>query len=740
MAVVAGVGYVAWLDYEIRTLFEGKRWSEPATVYARPLELYTGRALTPGELVTELRAANYGETGDGSRAGTWSRRGRTVDLTTRAFDYWDGSEPSRQLRVGFAGGRVETIQRRPSGEALPLVRVDPATIGAIAPTRREDRLLVQLDEVPATLIGGLLAVEDRAFHRHFGISPSGIARAALANLRAGRIVQGGSTLTQQLVKNLYLSSEQTLARKLNEAVMAVLLEMRYDKRTILETYLNEVFLAQDGNRAIHGFGLAAPYFFGRPLAQLSVDQQALLVAMVKGPTRYNPRRHPERAKRRRDVVLGVMADNGVISPEAARAARGRPLGVLDERASARHDYPAFMDLVQRHLQRDYRREDLQTAGLRVFTTLSPRAQDAAERAVLQKLEGRPDGLEAAVVTVNADSGEVTALVGGRKPQFAGFNRALDAHRPIGSLIKPAIYLAALERPSGWGLGSVLEDSPLRLEDARGETWTPRNFDREFRGDVLLVDALTHSYNIPAIRLGMDVGVTAVTDVMRRLGQDAPRSAYPSYMLGTAELSPLDVARMYQVFAGDGFRTPLRAVRAVSDDEGGRLKRYPLEPERVIEDEPLYLINHALQRVMREGTGQGAYNVIPRDRDLAGKTGTTSDNRDSWFAGFSGDVVGVAWMGRDDNGTTGLTGSTGALPLWAETMAALSGRGFRQERPENVVPVWVDAETGRRTHEACTGARQLPYHRGHEPEQWTECGRRHAQQNDNGGGWLRGWFR
>ena len=740
LSLVATLAYGAWLDHNVRSQFEGKRWSIPATVYARPLELYAGRALTPDQLLTELAAAGYREIPAADRPGSWSRNGNAVRLTTRAFDHWDGHEPSVSLEVRFGDGHIQSLQRPGSAHAPSLARVDPAQIGAIAPTRREDRLLVQLDDVPVTLIGGLLAVEDRQFHRHHGLSPSGIARAAVANIRAGRIVQGGSTLTQQLVKNFYLTGEQTLSRKLNEAIMAVLLELRYDKRDILETYLNEVFLAQDADRAIHGFGLAAPYFFGEPLPDLPVEHQALLIAMVKGPSYYNPHRHPQRARERRNLVLRVMAESGVLGEDEARAAQEQPLGLISRHSAPRHNYPAFMDLVQRHLQRDYRREDLQTEGLRVFSTLSPLAQSAAEQAAKARLAGQSDALELGVVTLEVDSGEVTALIGGRDAQFAGFNRALDAKRPVGSLIKPAVYLAALERPARWGLGSLLDDSPIELEDEQGKVWSPRNFDETHRGDVLLVDALAHSHNVPTVRLGMDVGVTAVTDVVRRLGQVAPRRAYPSYLLGTAELSPLEVAQMYQVFAAEGFRVPLRSVRAVSDGQGAPLKRYRLATERVVAPESVYLLNYALQRAMREGTGSIAYSVLPRSLALAGKTGTTNDYRDSWFAGYSGDTLGVVWLGRDDYGTIGLTGATGALGVWAETLAQLSARGFNPARPQDVERVWIDRDTGKRSHDRCDGAVELPYVVGHEPERWTECGRReHERGDESDGSWLRRWF-
>lgn len=741
LLLLPGAGYVIWLDHTVRTQFEGKRWAVPATVYARPLELYVGRSLTPAQLGTELDALGYRQAEDTRRPGTWRRSGTGVELSTRPFAFWDGAEPAQRIRVTLSGDRVSVLRNADGGD-LALVRLDPAVIGHIYPGHREDRLLVRLDQVPATLVAGILVVEDREFFRHFGLSPGAIARAAIANLRAGRVVQGGSTITQQLVKNFYLSSDRSYWRKFNEAIMAVLLELRYEKEDILETYLNEVYLAQDGDRAIHGVGLAAQYFFGQELERLSLEQQALLIALIRGPSYYHPNRHPQRATARRNLVLEVMAEQGVISSDQARVAAERPLDVLPARRGPRDTYPAFMDLVQRHLQRDYRREDLQSEGLRIFTTLAPSIQRATEQAIGRGLRDRPTELEAAAVMVDVDSGEVTALVGGRNPRYAGFNRALDARRPVGSLIKPAVYLAALDQPSRWGLGSRLEDLPLTLTDERGRPWEPRNFDREFRGEVLLVDALAHSYNIPTIRLGQELGLSTVGRAVERLGVPTPRTLYPSYLIGTGELSPLQVAQMYQTLASGGYRTPLRAVRAVTEQDGTPLNRYPLAVDRAFEPASVQLVNLALVEAMQRGTGRSAANLLPPGLVVAGKTGTTDETRDSWFAGFGEDVLGVVWLGRDDNTPTGFTGSSGALPIWALAMADIRPRPYSTELAPELELIWVDTATGRRSAEGCDGARALPYQAGAAPEEWTRCGERHAQREERTGvgNWIRGLFR
>ncbi len=725
--LLATAALAAWsvsLDRAVRAQFEGKRWAVPATVYARPLELYAGLSLDAGQLREELAALNYRQRADARGSGTWHARDDEFVLGTRAFNFWDGAEPARRVRVRLGDERVLAVTDADSGEALPLVRLDPARIGNIFPAQhREDRLLVRLDEVPDTLVAALLAVEDADFHDHFGLSPSGIARAAAANLRARRVVQGGSTITQQLVKNFYLSSDRTMARKLREAIMAVLLERRYDKDDILETYLNEVFLVQDHERAIHGMGLASRHLFGEPLAQLPIEQQALLVAMINGPSYYHPRRHPERALARRNLVLDTMAHHGIVSADDAERASARPLGVAGTGGAPRLSHPAFMGVVQRHLRRDYRAEDLQSEGLQIFTTLAPSVQAAAESALVRQLGTDDPHLQAAVVITDVGSGEVLALIGDRNPRFAGFNRALDARRPVGSLIKPAVFLAALQEPSRFGLGSLLDDAPLALEQPRQPTWAPRNYDREFRGPVMMVDALAQSLNVPTVRAGLEVGLPAVQATVERLGAPVTQTAHPSYLIGTGEFTPLEVAQMYQTLASGGFRTPLRAVRAVTTQDGRPLNRYPLSTAQAFEPGPVHLVNSALVAAMRDGTGRTARRWLSEDLQLAGKTGTTDQGRDSWFAGFGDDLLGVVWLGRDDFSPAGLTCARNALPVWADTMRQLRPAPLALAPPDGVETVWIDSLTGLRSAQGCDHARALPYLGGHAPEAWTDCGER-----------------
>lgn len=738
LLVALGGVYTYWLNRRIVNEFEGKRWAIPARVFARPLELYPGARLDPENFLIELQAAGYRESASVEQPGSYTREGDTFRLHTRAFRFWDGGEPSRILSVRFDGDRMAAVRDAREGTTLPLARLDPARIANIYPAQREDRILVRLDQVPRPLVEALIAIEDRRFLQHHGISLVGIARAIIADLRAGRWVQGGSTLTQQLVKNYFLSNERTLWRKLNEAVMAILLELHYSKREILQAYLNEVYLAQDGNRAVHGFGLASRYYFDKPLAQLSLDQQALLVGLVRGPSYYNPRKYPERARARRNRVLDAMLGQGFAASAEIQRAKRRELGVVSRPRTSDTAFPAFMDLVKRHLRRDYHYEDLTSEGLLIFTTLAPSVQRAAEQALADQARHWLPGTEGAVVVVGVDDGEVEALVGGRDPRYAGFNRALDARRQVGSLIKPAVYLTALTRPQRFGLGSLLQDTPVTLKNADDQLWTPRNYDRKRHGAVPLWAALAHSYNVPTVRLGLDVGLRAVADTIQRLGGRVPDTVYPSLLLGAVQLTPIEVTQMYETIASGGFRTPLRAVRAVMTPDYKVLSHYPLEVSRVFEPGPIYLLRYGMQQVVRQGTARGLSRWLPPQLDVAGKTGTTDDTRDSWFAGFTGQRLGVVWIGRDNNGQTGLTGSSGAMKVWGEMLAQLPLRALQPDRPESVQEAWIDERTGALAASYCEHAVQLPYIRGSAPDGTSQC-IRSASEVDRAVNWVRRLF-
>ncbi len=716
--VVCVLGLI-YVDARITATFTDKMWELPAKVYARPLELFVGADIGPTNFAYELQQLGYRNKSQLRSPGDMSHYKNTFRIYTRGFSFPDEREIARQVEVVFSAGKV--TQLTVEGQGINLMRLDPIQIGGIYPSQGEDRVLAQLQDIPITLREALLAVEDRDFYQHWGFSFTGIARAAFNNLRSGKVVAGGSTITQQLVKNYYLSPERTLIRKLREVVMAVLLELHYSKDQILESYINEIYLGQEGPRSLHGFALAARHYFDTPLDQLGLHQQALMVGMIKGPSLYNPKRNPQRAKRRRRVVLGVMVEQGIISQEHATIANSMPLG-LNARERPRNSYPAYLDLVRRQLRLEYRDEDLTSLGLSIFTSFDPilqRQLELSSETVMEQLDPGGD-LQAAAVVTRFDTGEVAALVGGRRVRYAGFNRALDARRPAGSLLKPAVYLAALEQPKKYTLATLLRDSAVNVAGPGEQVWQPRNFDRLSHGTVLLHTALAKSYNLATARLGMDIGLDGVVDMLRRLGINGTIPQVPALTLGAGEYSPMDIAAMYQTIAAGGFQIPQRSIRDIVDARGVPLKRYPLEYDRTVSLPAVHLLHYAMREVVREGTGRGVYNYLDHSFDVAGKTGTTNNGRDSWFAGFSGDLMTVSWIGHDNNDATGLTGASGALKVWAHFMARASKRSLRYRMPDGVETHWISNDTGLLSGKGCPDARLLPFISGSEPRKNADC--------------------
>jgi penicillin-binding protein 1B len=521
----------------------------------------------------------------------------------------------------------------------------------------------------------LLANEDRQYYSHFGVNPMGIARAMISNLRAGRVVQGGSTLTQQLVKNYYLTSDVTLSRKFTEMIMAMLLEFHYSKDEILQAYFNEVYMGQAGNRAIHGFGLASQYFYGRPLHELDLHQLAMLIAVNNGPSFYNPIRHPKRSLKRRDLVLNTMLEQGVIElPEHQQAIKATSLISPTAASAATLSYPSFMGLVRKDLQADYQQDDLLSHGLQIHTTLNPRIQETLEKAMRSELAAiekrksiKSGSLQVAAVVIRTDNGEVAAMLGDRNTSFSGYNRALNARRPVGSLLKPFVYLTALERPESYSLASLVRDEPVSVSQKGSPDWRPQNYDGLPHGEVMMVDALSRSYNLATVNLGMELGVENVSRTIRRVGYHQKFSELPSVLLGAVPMSVVEISQLYLTLASAGFKTPVKSIRSVLSGDNEPLNHYSLDIEQVIEPQFVSLINYALQDVVRNGTARNVLTGFKYDYGLAGKTGTTDDYRDSWFAGFSGNYLTVVWVGRDDNKPTKLTGASGAAKIWAKAM-------------------------------------------------------------------------
>ncbi|MBF0289922.1 MAG: penicillin-binding protein 1B [SAR324 cluster bacterium] len=714
--VVAAVfyRYLSELDEKVQQQFAGKRWALPTSIYGRPLEIYPGMRIRMKELLYELSFMQYQSSRHVKVPGDYRAHRSTIELKTRPFPQDAHKEPSRHLKLRFDSERLVTMTDLSSQKSIDIIRLNPPLIGRFYPKHGENRVLVQLSEVPSTLVQMLIATEDRKFYEHIGIDVSAILRATVKNIQEMRVVQGASTLTQQLVKNFFLTREQTLRRKFEEVFMAMLLEWHYEKEEILEAYLNEVYLGQDGEHAIHGVAQGSYFYFGRPLQELQLHQQALLVSVLKGPSQYNPRRFPKKALLRRNLILSMMASGNTIEENLLVRSAAKPLEIVKKVHSSESYFPAFLELVKRQLLEEYAETDLQSEGLQVYTTFDPQLQRKMETAIqnkLKQLEAKyripPNTLETASILTDTSSGELLAMVGGRHFRFPGFNRALDAKRPIGSLIKPVVYLSALSKANDYHLMSMLDDSPLDMV-INGKKWQPQNYDRIFRGSVPFYKSLAHSYNVPSIRLGLEVGLESIEHMLKQLGFQRAVKLFPSSLLGTLEMSVFEVGQMYYSLASGGFVTPIQTIRSVSTQAGIPLKRYPLAIEQTLDVVPVYLLNVALKSVLEEGTGKKLKKILPKYLEAAGKTGTTNDLRDSWFAGYTGDRLAVVWIGKDNNQPTKLTGSSGAMMVWGDIIKSIPNKSLQLHQPENVEWLTVDQHTGALTDDECPNAIRVPF--------------------------------
>ncbi|KGT88281.1 bifunctional glycosyl transferase/transpeptidase [Erwinia typographi] len=692
--IVVMAVYGVYLDSQIRSRIDGKVWQLPATVYGRMVNLEPGMSYSKKEMIALLEGTQYREVTKMTRPGEFTVQANSIEMIRRPFDFPDSKEGQIRAKLSFSGDSLNEIKNLDSGRDFGFFRLDPRLITMLQSPNGEQRLFVPRAGFPDLLVDTLVATEDRHFYTHDGISLYSIGRAFLANITAGRAVQGGSTLTQQLVKNLFLTNERSLWRKANEAYMALIMDARYSKDRILELYLNEVYLGQAGNDQIRGFPLASLYYFGRPVDELSLDQQALLVGMVKGASLYNPWRNPKLALERRNLVLRLLQQQKVIDQELYDMLSARPLGV-QPKGGVITPQPAFMQMVRNELQAKLGDKVKDLSGVKIFTTLDSVSQDAAEKSVeegipaLRKQRGLKD-LETAMVVVDRFSGEVRAMVGGSDPQFAGYNRALQARRSIGSLAKPATYLTALSQPDKYRLNTWIADNPIALKQPNGQVWKPENDDRRFSGQVMLVDALTNSMNVPTVNLGMTLGLPQVIDTWTKLGVGKDQlHPVPAMLLGALNLTPIEVAQAFQTIASGGNRAPVSALRSVIAEDGTVLFQSFPQAERAVPAQAAYLTLYTMQQVADHGTARALGARYPKAH-LAGKTGTTNNLVDSWFAGVDGKEVAITWVGRDNNQPTKLYGASGAMQLYRRYLDNQAPMPLMPTPPEDIAPMSVDS--------------------------------------------------
>ncbi|MCZ4335931.1 penicillin-binding protein 1B [Shewanella colwelliana] len=701
--------YSIYLDQIIARKFEGQKWHLPAQVFSRSMALYPGAAVSHGQLIAELKLLGYRKVANPRQVGEFSASKTKVDLWRRPFLHPQGSQGEQRVMITFDGLGVESVARHDDKRQMAVFHLEPVLLDRMITGDGEDRLFVPTEKMPQAIVDALILVEDRSFYQHHGVNPFAIVRAAMVNISAGRTVQGGSTLTQQLAKNFFLSSERSLIRKVREALMAIIIDFRYDKDEILEAYLNEVYMGQDKSRAVHGMGLASQFYFGRPIAELTLPQQAFLVAAIKGPSYYNPWRYPARAQERRDLVLRLLMEAEQLSVAQYKAAVESPLGLRKFDKPVHQKLPAFFAVVRHELNQRFGNALLQQSGIKVYTTLDPMAQEAAEKAVastMKQLSQRDKALQVGMVLTDKYSAGIAAMVGDKVPSYQGFNRAVEIRRPIGSLVKPFVYATALSQGNKYTLATPLKDEPITLKNGQGKTWSPQNVDKKFTGQVPLLTAFKRSMNVPTVNLGMAIGTSAVATTLDKAGWTDKIPEYPSMLLGAINGSPLMVAQAYQTLADNGRYRQLSAVTHVLDMDNNPLQGAGLSSSQAIDVGSDFLVQHAMTQVVASGTARRLGQAFP-GVTLAGKTGTSNDSRDSWFAGFDERNVAAIWVGLDDNGKTGLYGSSGAMAVYQAFLKNRAPISLRRTPVNGVVQGYFDATSGAAMERDCGNVMALP---------------------------------
>jgi len=718
------------LDAVVVEKFNGRRWNFPSRIYSDAFLIYPGLDVRAAGLVERLQRLNYrAADSEPLRKGDFRRTPTGLDIYLRDFSYPGEQVEDRLVHLAIDRDIVIGMRDLRSDQEVYSLQLEPELISGLYESTWEERREVPLNALPRQLVRAVILTEDRRFYSHRGVDPIGIARAFLTDVRQGEVVQGGSTLTQQLMKNFFLSDERTVHRKGKEAVMAVLAERRYSKDEILENYLNEIYLGQNGLQGIFGVWEASQFYFARPPQELTLGDIALLAGLIRAPNALSPFRRPERARARRDTVLRLLLDNGEISHDEYNAAIGEPLHVAAAHARS-NAAPYFVDFLREDLSHNYPRDVLTSEGLGIFTSLDVQLQQFAAEAVsngLTDLERRyprlaqraGDGrLQAALIALRPQTGAIVAMVGGRDYESTQFNRAVHAQRQPGSIFKPFVFLAAFDAARD-AETPITPTTPVLDEPFEwqydGGTWQPANYRDMYFGQVTARRALELSLNAATSRIANRVGLDAVLTLAQRIGIDSPLPPFPSVVLGAAEVTPLEVAQAYAVIANQGLKASVRGASKVVDRQGQIVERRPLAVERTVSAGAAYMVTHLMEGVLDRGTGRGV-REHGFNRPAAGKTGTTNDARDAWFGGFTPNLLAVVWVGFDDNTPLGLTGAEAAVPIWTDFMqratAAAPPAAFQP--PTGVALVRIDPYTGGIATPACPETIIEAFWRGQEP--------------------------
>jgi penicillin-binding protein 1B len=662
---IVGATMYRWAEGEVERGLEGPVWTVPGHVWSGPIEVWPGLAYTPEQLAADLSSAGYARVAKAGQPGDFQVSSDAVIVNGRAESGPGYSVKGGEVLVTFTEGKIRSVT--PTGRAS----FAPAALATIRGPDNENRSPVPLDRIPKNVRNAVLAMEDARFYEHPGIDPLGIARALWVDLTAQEFQQGGSSLTQQVAKNLFLSQERSAERKLREALLSLALEQRLGKDEILRLYLNEIYLGQVAGSSICGMDAAARAYFGKPIERVSLGEAATLAGIISAPNAYSPARYPDKAVERRDLTLSRMVDIGAIDAKAAAEAKKEPL--VTHLTAAGKLGPWAVDHAVEAVEAKVGEGSVARDALEVRTSISPPLQRAAEAAVKDGLaelvaaNPKLAGVQAALVAVRARDGAIVALVGGTDYAESLWDRAYGAERQIGSTIKPLTMLAAFEADGSLSPAFHLDDAPIeRAHD--GKTWTPANYDGTFLGPVSLRRAIASSRNIPAVLLAERVGMGELKKRWRALGL-SKATDYPSAALGGFGATPVQLAGAYAVFATDGAYHEPWLVRAATDPSGDlRVDDPPAKSTVRYTDRATFLSRDVMREVMRTGTGKSAakYGV---GNGAAGKSGTTDAYKDAWFVGVSGPYSVAVWVGFDKGKPVGLTGSQAALPTWARFVAA-----------------------------------------------------------------------
>jgi penicillin-binding protein 1B len=724
-----------------------------ARIYAAPMHIYMGEALTVVDMANHLQRAGYSELDVTGTPGRYILHGNEIEIRPSADSYFGAKN---RLVIDFTAAGIQKIRPMDTGGALDSAEVEPELLTSLFDSTREKRRAISYNDIPRILRDAVLSVEDRRFFEHPGFDPVRILGAAWADLRHGARVQGGSTISMQVARSFFFNSDRTIRRKIAETVVALELEHRFTKQQIFELYANEIYLGNRGSFAIHGFGEASLAYFNKDLREVSLPEAAFLAGIIHAPNRYSAsERRPERAVEARDRALLAMTENKAITPEQAQGAKKNPLQIVGSGLEG-STAPYFVDMVKDHLLDRFSEADLLSQSFRVYTTLDPELQRAASQAVdigaknidtqlarryaKWRKEGQPaPQAQIAMVVLDPHTGEIKALIGGRDYGESQLNHILSRRQP-GSAFKPFVYAAAFEGAVD-GVQPIITPATTVMDepttfDFDGKEYTPNNYGEKFHGQVTVREALTYSLNVATVKVAELVGYTRITDMAHQFGLDPSIQPTPSVALGAYEMTPLEVATGYTILANQGVRTEPMFIRNVVNAQGESLEENAIRSRRALDPRVAYLVTSMMEDVINHGTG-ATVRARGFDAPAAGKTGTS---RDGWFAGYTSNLLAIVWVGFDDNRDLGLSGANAPAPVWAEFMKrAIALPAYRDvkpfEMPEGVTKVTIDPESLALATPECPTTREEVYIHGTEPTEFCPLHGGHMANDTAPGSWL-----